>query len=112
MSRSKITLKNDKQIALMRDAGKLVAETHAMIRDYIQPGISTGDLDRITEEYIRKHGGIPSFKGFHGFPASICVAVNDQVVHGTVDVTTCHDPHLLRRWTHVPVPGDTNDSSL
>jgi len=82
MSRGKITLKNDKQIAKMRDAGKLVAETHAMIKEFIKPGVTTGELDRITEAYIRANGGIPSFKGFHGFPASICVAVNDQVVHG------------------------------
>jgi methionyl aminopeptidase len=82
MSRGKINLKSDKQIALMRDAGRLVAETHSMIQEHVRPGVTTAELDRITEAYIRLHGGVPSFKGFHGFPASICVAVNDQVVHG------------------------------
>jgi methionyl aminopeptidase len=82
VSRGKIQLKNEKQIALMRDAGRLVAETHAMIQEWIRPGVTTAELDRVTEAYIRAHGGIPSFKGFQGFPASICVAVNDEVVHG------------------------------
>ena len=83
MSRGKITLKNDKQIALMRDAGRLVAETHAVIREHIRPGITTGDLDRITEAYIRLHGGVPSFKGFHGFrelthPESLATGIGPE----------------------------------
>lgn len=95
MSRGKINLKNGQQIALMREAGKLVAETHAMIREHIKPGITTGELDQMTEAYIRLHGGIPSFKGYNGFPASICVAVNDQVVHGIPGRQVLHDGDVI-----------------
>lgn len=82
MGRERIILKNQRQIQKMRDAGKLVADIFAMLTEHIQPGVTTGELDRIVEEYIRSHGAVPSFKGYRGFPGSICVAVNDVVVHG------------------------------
>lgn len=82
MSRERIVLKNQKQIDQMRAAGRLVAETFAMLAEHVQPGVTTADLDAIVEEYIRQHGAVPSFKGYRGFPASICVAVNSVVVHG------------------------------
>ncbi len=66
----------------MRRAGRLVAETLDKLRTAVKPGMSTGDLDKIAYEHITKHGGVPSFKGYHGFPASICTSVNDEVVHG------------------------------
>ena len=66
----------------MRRANQLVASTLRFLRDAVQPGITTAELDRIAEENIRDHGGVPSFKGYHGFPASACISVNDQVVHG------------------------------
>jgi methionyl aminopeptidase len=80
-----MSLKNGKQIALMRAAGRLVAETHAVLQEHIRPGVTTGELDRIAEAFLRSRGAIPSFKGYgaaYPFPASICVAVNDEVVHG------------------------------
>jgi methionyl aminopeptidase len=82
MSRSKINLKNDKQIALMRDSGQLVAEILDILEDMVRPGISTGELDTFVEAYMRERGAVPSFKGYHGFTGSICVSVNDEVVHG------------------------------
>ncbi len=66
----------------MRRAGRLVAETLDKLQAAVKPGMSTADLDRIAYEHITKHGGTPSFKGYHGFPASICTSVNDEVVHG------------------------------
>ena len=66
----------------MRRAGRLVAETLDKLRTAVKPGMSTGDLDKIAYEHITKHGGVPSFKGYRGFPASICTSVNDEVVHG------------------------------
>lgn len=79
---NEITIKTPEQLALMRAAGRLVAEAHAMIEPHIQPGVSTRDLDRLVEQFLRDHRAVPSFLGYHGFPASICVAVNDEVVHG------------------------------
>ena len=77
-----IIIKNDKEIDLMRKAGKIVAETLLVVEKNIKPGITTAELDRIAEEFITKHGAKPSFKGLYGFPASLCISVNEQVVHG------------------------------
>lgn len=77
-----IIIKNDSEIELMRHAGKVVGETLAMLEEKVKPGITTADLDRIAEEYITKKGAKPSFKGYNGFPASICSSVNNEVVHG------------------------------
>lgn len=77
-----IIIKNDKEIEYMRRAGKLVGQTLARLEEVIKPGITTAELDKIAEEFITKHNAKPSFKGYHGFPASICASVNNEVVHG------------------------------
>lgn len=77
-----ITLKSDRELLYMRDAGKVVAEAHQEVAKAAQEGVTTGELDRIAEEHIVKRGVKPSFKGYYGFPASICASVNEQVVHG------------------------------
>ena len=66
----------------MRKAGYLVSLTHQYLKSFIKPGITTNELDRLAEEFIRSHDGIPSCKGYQGFPKNICVSVNDEVVHG------------------------------
>ena len=75
-------LKNANQLARMRNAGRIVAETLALIREHAKPGVTTLELDRIAEKYIRAQGAIPAFKGYNGFPATLCTSVNEQVVHG------------------------------
>ncbi len=82
MTRRKIQLKNEQQIRKLREAGRLVAQAFVMIEPYVRPGVTTLELDQLVEVYIRAHGAVPSFKGYNGFPGSICVAVNDVVVHG------------------------------
>lgn len=77
-----IIVKNHKEIDLMRAAGRIVAETLLLIEEKVRPGITTAELDKIAEEFITKHGARPSFKGLYGFPASLCISVNEQVVHG------------------------------
>jgi len=77
-----INIKSDMEIQYMRNAGKVVAEALAIIEQAIKPGISTVEIDKIAEEFIIKQGAKPSFKGYCGFPASICTSVNDEVVHG------------------------------
>ncbi len=66
----------------MRNAGRIVAETLSLIREHAKPGVTTLELDRIAEKYIRAQGAIPAFKGYNGFPATLCTSVNEQVVHG------------------------------
>lgn len=77
-----IYLKTDLQIQKMRDAGKIVAETLAKVEEAVRPGISTKELDRIAEDYILGCNAKPSFKGYCGFPASICASINEEVIHG------------------------------
>jgi methionyl aminopeptidase len=77
-----IICKSEAELRLMREAGRIVADTHRVLKQSIRPGITTRDLDQIAETYIRSQGAIPSFKGYNQFPASICASVNDQLVHG------------------------------
>lgn len=77
-----IIQKSKHEIELMRDAGKIVAETHAILKEAIKEGITTLELDFLAEANIRKYGAVPSFKGYGGFPGSICASPNDVVVHG------------------------------
>ena len=77
-----ISLKNSDQIAKMRVAGALLYEVHQKLRDEIRPGVTTWDLDAYAESLIRKAGAIPSFKGYQGYPATLCTSVDDAVVHG------------------------------
>jgi methionyl aminopeptidase len=76
-----IEYKTPAQVAKMRLAGLVVAETLERLSSAVRPGISTGELDAIAEESIRGAGAVPSFKGYHGYPASICASVNEQIVH-------------------------------
>jgi methionyl aminopeptidase len=77
-----IYLKSDAEIELMRKAGRIVAETLIKIEEVIKPGITTQEIDRIAEEFIIHHGARPSFKGYNGFPATLCTSINEEVVHG------------------------------
>mgnify|MGYP002626643509 CR=1 FL=1 len=79
---SGVTIKSHREIELMREAGKLLAQVHNQLAEYVKPGISTWELDKIGEELIRKTGAVPSFLNYEGYPASVCVSVNDEVVHG------------------------------
>jgi methionyl aminopeptidase len=66
----------------MREANQIVAETHAFLSEKIKPGISTAELDQLADEFIRSRGAVPSFKGYQGFPAAVCISINEEVVHG------------------------------
>lgn len=77
-----ITIKNDKQIEYMRIAGRITGEVLNLLESKICEGITTKELDKIAEEFIRDRGAVPSFKGYGGFPASICASVNEEVIHG------------------------------
>jgi methionyl aminopeptidase len=77
-----IILKSNREIDLMREAGRIVALALEKMRTSVKPGITTADLDRIAEEVITENGARPLFKGYGGFPASICASVNEEVVHG------------------------------
>ena len=77
-----IVLKTEQEIGYMREAGRIVGQTLAVIKKAISPGITTQELDHIAEQFIRRAGSVPACKGYCGFPASICSSINEQVVHG------------------------------
>jgi len=77
-----IICKSETELGFMREAGRIVAETHRLMAQSIEPGITTGELDQIADKFIRSQGAVPSFKGYNGFPYSICASVNEELVHG------------------------------
>ncbi len=77
-----ITKKSRHEISLMKTAGSIVAEVHELMKELVKPGVSTLELDEKAEKLIRERKAIPAFKGYHGFPGSICASINEQVVHG------------------------------
>ena len=77
-----VTIKSPREIELMRKAGEILAQVHEELHAAVHPGMSTMDIDKLGERLIRSHGCIPSFKNYNGYPASICVSVNDESVHG------------------------------
>lgn len=77
-----ILLKSPEEILIMREANQIVAQTLAMVKKNIAPGISTLQLDRLAEKFARKKNAVPAFKGYRGFPGCLCVSINEQVVHG------------------------------
>ncbi|WCF10766.1 type I methionyl aminopeptidase [Paenibacillus thiaminolyticus] len=90
-----IILKSNEEIGLMREAGRIVAECHAMLAEAIKPGVATTALDRLVEQHIRSRGAVPSFLGHHGFTASICVAKNDVICHGFPDDQPLEDGDVV-----------------
>jgi methionyl aminopeptidase len=77
-----VIVKDDREIGIMRDAGRIVGEGLKLLQRSVAPGVSTADLDAIFEKHVRGSGAIPTFKGYRGFPASLCVSINEEVVHG------------------------------
>ncbi|GIV41429.1 MAG: methionine aminopeptidase [Vicingaceae bacterium] len=77
-----IYIKTEEEIELIKKSSLLVCETLAYLASLLKPGITTLELDKLAEKFIRDHGGVPSFKGYHGYPFTLCTSVNDKVVHG------------------------------
>ena len=77
-----ITLKSKREIELMRIAGNIVYKTHKSLEPFLKPGITTQEIDDLADKYIRSLDATPSCKGYEGFPAAICISVNDEIVHG------------------------------
>lgn len=77
-----VEIKSERELELMREAGRILALTHEELKKAVRPGISTYELDKIGEDFIRSQGCTPSFLNYNGYPASVCISVNDEVVHG------------------------------
>ena len=118
-----ITIKSDREIELLRIAGNVVYKTHQYLKPFIKEGITTKELNKLGEEFIRKEGCTPSFKGYDGFPYAVCISVNSEVVHGfpsdrklkngdivTLDIGACWKGyHGDSGWTYAV--GDISDDA-
>lgn len=109
-----ISIKSDREIELLRVAGSIVYDTHCYLKKFIKPGITTEEIDKLGYDYIISRGATPSFKGYEGYPASICTSINQEVVHGipskrrlkkgdiiTLDIGACYKGyHGDSAWTY------------
>ncbi|WP_413677454.1 type I methionyl aminopeptidase [Prochlorococcus sp. MIT 0916] len=108
-----VEIKSSREIAIMRKSSKIVATVLSEIRDLVKPGMSTMDLDNYAEKRIRDHNAVPSFKGYHGFPGSICSSINNEVVHGIPSKTKIiSDGDLLKVDTGAFYNGYHGDSCI
>ena len=106
-----IYLKTDEEIELMRESNRLVGMTHGELSKHICPGVTTLQLDKIADEFIRDHGAIPSFLGYGGFPNSICTSVNEHVVHGIPNNTPLEEGDIISVDCGIVKNGYNGDSA-
>lgn len=90
-----ISIKTPREIELLRIAGEITGSTHNYLKPFIKPGITTKELDRLAEDYIRSRGATPSFKGYDGFPGTICASINEEVVHGIPSNRRLHEGDII-----------------
>ena len=107
-----IIYKTEEEIELIRESSLLVAKTHAEMAKLIQPGVTTLELDKVAESFIRDHGGTPGFKGYNGFPNTLCVSPNEQVVHGIPNDTPLESGTILSLDCGVEKNGFFGDSAF
>jgi methionyl aminopeptidase len=106
-----IVRKSEREIELIAAAGRVAADTIAHVGRHIEPGVTTDELDRLAEEYIRSHGGIPTSKGYRGFPKAICISPNDMIVHGIPGSYQVADGDLLTLDVGVTLDGYVADTA-
>ena len=107
-----IYYKNEEEIDLVRESSLLVAKTHAEIASFIKPGVTSLSLDKIAEEFIRDSGGVPAFKGYNGFPCTLCMSPNEQIVHGIPNNNPLEDNSILSVDCGVVMNGFYGDSAF
>jgi methionyl aminopeptidase len=107
-----IVLKSPAELEKMRDAGRIVAETLALLESHVRPGVTTAELNRLAEDECRRQGGKPAFKGYGGFPYAICSSPNDRVVHGFPDDNPLQEGDILSIDFGVFYKGFYGDSAI
>ena len=106
-----IYLKTDEEIGLIKESGQVLGKAHAEVAKWIKPGVTTKQLDKIAEEFIRDNGGVPSFKGYNDFPSSLCISVNEAVVHGFPSSYVLRDGDIISVDCGVKLKGFHSDSA-
>ncbi|HZL06153.1 MAG TPA: type I methionyl aminopeptidase [Coriobacteriia bacterium] len=107
-----IVTKSAAELEIMREAGRITAAALRLVGEAVRPGVTTAELDTIAEEYIRSEGAAPAFKGYQGFPATLCTSPNDQVVHGIPGRTVLREGDILSVDCGAIVDGYYGDSAL
>ena len=107
-----ITIKSSREIGLMRQSASVLARSLETLIDVIKPGITTKECDKIAERAIRNQGATPAFKGYRGFPASLCISVNDEIVHGIPSDRVLLDGDIVSIDLGAIVEGYYSDSAL
>jgi len=107
-----IIRKSTAEIERMANAGRIVADTIGLLQEHLRPGVSTGELDELADDFIQSQGGTSSFKGYRGYPASICTSPNDMVVHGIPNGRTVSDGDILSVDVGVVLDGFVADSAF
>jgi methionyl aminopeptidase len=106
-----IVRKSQREIDQMAEAGAIVVRTLDLLKEHVRPGVTTGELDRMADEFIRSHGGVPTFKGYRGYPASICASPNDLIVHGIPGPYELREGDILSVDVGVTLGGYVADSA-
>jgi methionyl aminopeptidase len=106
-----IIRKSTREIDQMAEAGAVVVRTLDLLREHVRPGVTTGELDSLADEFIRSEGGVPTFKGYRGFPASICASPNDMIVHGIPGAFRLSEGDILSVDVGVTLGGFVADSA-
>jgi methionyl aminopeptidase len=106
-----IIRKTDAEIERMARAGRVVVDALALIGEHVRPGTTTAELDALADEFIRSQGGVPTFKGYRGYPASICTSPNDMIVHGIPGPYTLREEDILSVDVGVTLDGYVGDSA-
>src|SRR5271167_337284 len=107
-----VSLKSAREIETMRRSGEITARVLTELMKAVRPGMTTSELDRLAEQGIRAAGGVPAFKGYNGFPGSICASVNDEVVHGIPGPRVLREGDLLSIDIGTTLDGYVSDSAV
>ena len=107
-----ITIKSDQEMKAMRRAGEIVGSTLSVLQEAVKPGMKTQDLDAIAERHIRKLGGKPAFKGYRGFPATICSSINQEIVHGIPGERVINSGDLIKMDVGAVFDGFIGDAAI
>lgn len=106
-----IYIKSDDEIRIMRECGTLLAEMYEYLEPYVAPGITGLELDRLAEDFIRKNGAVPEQKGYRGYPATLCISVNEQVIHGIPSKSRLEEGDLAGLDCTISIKGLMTDSA-
>src|SRR5687768_12329618 len=106
-----VHLKTEEDLVLIRESAQILGKAHGEVAKLIKPGVKTSTLDKVAEEFIRDHKGIPSFKNYNGFPVILCISVNDVVVHGFPGIYELKETDIITVDGGVQFKGFHSDSA-